>query len=168
MRGRPKKQITRDIVYKVRLNNEENQMLTRASVWNGQAKSEVFRKALIDYYKKLEVEKHIMDKLKDKNMEVVGWPIDCINQKRLLKCPYSDCGEEFTVDFADYSEEQKSEGSMGERCEHIFDTLDIECSECHRRLHVVGIISEYPIGVYEYERITIEEDKDEKQNYVRK
>ena len=31
MRGRPKKEITRDIVYKVRLNAEEDQMLTQAS-----------------------------------------------------------------------------------------------------------------------------------------
>lgn len=38
MRGRPKKEITRDIVYKVRLNAEEDQMLTQASEWTGQAK----------------------------------------------------------------------------------------------------------------------------------
>ena len=49
MRGRPKKEVTRDIVYKVRLNAEEDQMLTQASEWTGQAKSEVFRKALLGY-----------------------------------------------------------------------------------------------------------------------
>ena len=154
MRGRPKKEITRDIVYKVRLNIEEDQMLTKASEWTRQAKSEVFRKALFNYYKAVEVEEY----LKNRTMEEAGWSQDNINQQRLIKCPYHDCGEEFVVDFADYSEEQESEGSMGTRCEHIFNTSDIECPECHRCLHVVGFISEYPIGAYEYERITIEEN----------
>lgn len=154
MRGRPKKEVTRDIVYKVRLNDEENQMLTLASVWTGQAKSEVFRKALLGYYKAVEVKEHIANI----QLEEAGWPVDHISQQRLIKCPYSDCGEEFVVDFSDYSEEQNSEGDMGYRCEHIFDTIDIECPECRRRLHAVGVISEYPVGAYEYEKITIEED----------
>ena len=62
MRGRPKKEVTRDIVYKVRLNAEEDQMLTRASEWTGQAKSEVFRKALQGYYRAVEIKKHMADK----------------------------------------------------------------------------------------------------------
>ena len=155
MRGRPKKEITRDIMYKVRLNTEEDQMLTRVSEWTQQAKSEVFRKALLGYYKAVEVKEHMMNK----NIEDASWTTDHISQQRLIKCPYPDCCEEFVVDFADYSEEQASEGSMGERCEHVFDTLDIECPECRRHLHAVGIISEYPIGAYEYERITIEEEE---------
>lgn len=156
MRGRPKKEITRDIVYKVRLNAEEDQMLTQASEWTGQAKSEVFRKALLGYYRAVEVKEH----MKNRALAEAGWPTDHISQQRLIKCPYPDCGEEFIVDFADYSDEQESEGSMGGRCEHIFDTSDIECPECRRRLHAVGTISEYPIGAYEYEKITIEEDEE--------
>ena len=156
MRGRPKKEITRDIVYKVRLNAEEDQMLTQASEWTGQAKSEVFREALFGYYRAVEVKEH----MKNRALEEAGWPIDHIGQQRLIKCPYTDCGEEFVVDFADYSDEQEFEGSMGYRCEHVFDTSDIECPECRRRLHAAGIISEYPIGAYEYEKITIEEDKE--------
>ena len=46
---------------------------------------------------------------------------------------------------------------MGCRCEHTFDTDEIECPECHRRIRVRGTISEYPIGAYEYEDITISE-----------
>lgn len=156
MRGRPKKEITRDIVYKVRLNTEENQMLTRASEWTGQAKSEVFRKALLGYYKAVEVKEHMINK----DTEDAGWPTDHIPQQRLVKCPYPDCSEEFVVNFADYSDEQESEGPMGYRCEHVFDSHNIECPECHRRLHAAGIISEYPIGAYEYEKITIEEDEE--------
>lgn len=62
------------------------------------------------------------------------------------------------MDFANYSTQQNSAGPMGERCEHIFNTSDIECPECHRHVHTIGVISEYPIGTYEYEKITIQED----------
>lgn len=159
MRGRPKKENTRDIVYKVRLNAEEDQMLTHASEWTGQAKSEVFRKALRDYYRSVEINEHIANK----EMETAGWPIDHISQQRLVKCPYADCGEEFVIDFSEYSEEQESDGPMGSRYEHIFNISGLECPECHRRLHITGIISEYPVGAFEYERINIEEgaNKDE-------
>ncbi len=157
MRGRPKKEATRDIVYKIRLNEEEDKMLSHAGEWTRQAKSEVLRKALRDYYKSIEISEHMANKA----FSAAGWPIDHISQQRLIKCPYADCGEEFVVDFAEYSDEQDSEGTMGSRCEHIFDTDDITCPECHRRLHVTGIISEYPVGAYEYERITIEEGETE-------
>lgn len=62
MRGRPKKEVTRDIVYKVRLNAEEDQMLTQASEWTGQAKSEVFRKALLGYFRAVEVKEHMKNR----------------------------------------------------------------------------------------------------------
>lgn len=155
MRGRPKKEITRDIVYKVRLNAEEDQMLTQASKWTNQAKSEVFRKALFGYYRAVEASEH----KKNLAWSAAGWPIDHISQQRLIECPYPDCGEGFVVDFSNYSEEQESEGPMGFRCEHVFATSDIECPECHRHLHAAGVISEYPIGAFEYENITIEEDQ---------
>lgn len=156
MKGRPKKEVTRDIVYKVRLSEEEDQILKRASEWTRQAKSEVFRKALLGYYKAVEVKEHMANR----NMYKADWPTDHISQQRLIKCPYSDCGEDFIVNFADYSDEQESEGSMGYRCEHLFNTSDIECPECHRRIHADGVISEYPIGAYEYEKINIEEGKE--------
>ena len=155
MRGRPKKETTRDLVYKVRLNAEEDRMLTCASKWTGQAKSEVFRKALLSYYKAVEVKEHIINT----NAAASGWSVDHISQQRLIKCPYADCGEEFVVDFSDCSDEQDSEEPMGYRCEHIFDTTDIECPECHRHLRVNGVISEYPIGAYEFEQINVEEEK---------
>ena len=63
MRGRPKKENARDIVYKVRLNDEEDRMLTRASEWTSQAKSEVFRKALQVYYKSVELNEHLAIKI---------------------------------------------------------------------------------------------------------
>lgn len=54
--GRPKKEVTRDIMFKVRLNEEENQMLTKVSKWTGQSRSEVFRKALLGYYRNVDNE----------------------------------------------------------------------------------------------------------------
>ena len=93
----------------------------------------------------------------NKEYEESGWELDHISQQRIIRCPYCDCGEEFAVDFADYSDEQESEGSMGQRCEHVFDIDDLECPTCGRLIHVKGVISEYPVGAYEYERINIEE-----------
>ena len=153
MRGRPKKKNVRDIVYKVRLNEEEDRMLSQASEWTSQAKSEVFRKALLDYYKSVQLNEH----LASKEFEESGWVLDHISQQRIIRCPYIDCGEEFAVDFANYSDEQESEGSMGQRCEHVFDIDDLECPACRRLIHAEGVISEYPVGAYEYERIKVEE-----------
>ena len=153
MRGRPKKENARDIVYKVRLNEEEDRMLTQASAWTSQAKSEVFRKALQVYFKSVELN----EQLAKKEFEESGWALDHISQQRIIKCPYSDCEEEFAVDFAEYSEDQESEGSMGQRCEHVFDIADLKCPACCRLIHVKGIISEYPVGAYEYESIEIDE-----------
>ena len=156
MRGRPKKDVTRDIVYKVRLNAEESQMLSQASEWTGQAKSVVFRKALFGYYKAIEVKEY----MENRALEKAGWPTDRISIQRLIKCPYPDCNEEFVVDFANFSTEQESEGPMGTRYEYMFDTSDIKCPECGRHLHTKGVISEYPIGTNEYEKITIEKDEE--------
>ncbi len=49
MRGRPPKEVTRDVTFKIRLTAEENQMLTNLSERTGQTKSEVFRKAMEVY-----------------------------------------------------------------------------------------------------------------------
>ena len=48
--ARPKKDDARTITYKVRLNEEENRMLTEASAYASSPKSEVFRTALYDYH----------------------------------------------------------------------------------------------------------------------
>ena len=79
--ARPKKDDARDIVYKVRLNVEEDRMLTDASEWTSQAKSEVFRKALLDYYKAVKVSKYISDTA----MEESGWAFDHISQQRVIQ-----------------------------------------------------------------------------------
>ena len=55
--ARPKKPDARNYVYRVRLNEGENQQLTEASEWLDQSKSEVFRKALFDYHAKVKENK---------------------------------------------------------------------------------------------------------------
>ena len=50
---------------------------------------------------------------------------------------------------------------MGYRCEHVFDTHEIECPSCGRPIHASGVISEYPLGAYEYERISVEKEEEE-------
>lgn len=50
MRGRPPKEVTRDITFKIRLTAEEVEMLTNLSERTGQTKSEVFRKAIEVYF----------------------------------------------------------------------------------------------------------------------
>ena len=111
---------------------------------------------MLDYYKAVKVSKYISDS----EMEASGWNFDHISQQRVITCPYEDCADDFAVDFSDYSTEQDSEGPMGFRCEHIFDTDEIECPSCGRLIHVSGVISEYPLGAYEYEQIDVEENED--------
>ena len=75
-----------------------------------------------------------------------------------MTCPYENCGDDFAKDLSPYCEEQSSEEQMGYRCEHFFDTNEIECPSCGRLIHVSGVISEYPLGAYEYEQISVEKE----------
>ena len=50
MAGRPPKEDSRDKQYRVRLNDVEDEMLSFCSEETGEAKSEIFRKALKAYY----------------------------------------------------------------------------------------------------------------------
>lgn len=50
MRGRPPKEVTRDVIFKIRLTAEEAEMLTNLSERTSQTKSEVFRKAIEVYF----------------------------------------------------------------------------------------------------------------------
>ena len=53
MAGRPPKDNSRDKQYRVRLNDEEDSMLSYVSSLTGKQKSEIFRNALEDYYHKI-------------------------------------------------------------------------------------------------------------------
>lgn len=51
-RGRPPKEDKRSIVFRIRLNTEEDQMLTEISKQMGLTKCAVIRKGILAYYKK--------------------------------------------------------------------------------------------------------------------
>jgi predicted DNA-binding protein len=50
MRGRPPKEVIRDVTFKIRLTAEEAEILTNLSERTGRTKSEVFRKAIEVYF----------------------------------------------------------------------------------------------------------------------
>lgn len=125
-----------------------------ASEWLNQSKSEVFRKALFDYHAKVKENKC----LPESGTDLSEWVFDHISLHRVLTCPYENCGDDFAKDLSPYCEEQSSEAQMGYRCEHFFDTNEIECPSCGRLIHISGVISEYPLGAYEYEQISVEKE----------
>lgn len=56
MRGRPPKEVTRDVTFKIRLTAKDAEMLTNLSERIGQTKSEVIRKAMEVYFNALKGE----------------------------------------------------------------------------------------------------------------
>ena len=112
MAGRPPKENSRDKQYRVRLNDEEDEMLSFCSEETGEAKSDIFRKALKAYYENAKYVKNALDSktessdLADEDMEFEEYEEydeydeyeDCdmggISLKRAIECPY--CGQRIT------------------------------------------------------------------------
>lgn len=156
MRGRPKKEDSRDKQYRVRLNDDEDEMLNYASGITGKQKSEIFRQALVDYYNKVRVNEYAPE-----NDEYDDWEMDHISLKRVIDCPY--CGAANRIDFEDECESWSEERQMGAEITYSFDIEDCECKSCSRAFHVSGYICEYPVGAYNYEDIKVE-GYDEEEN----
>lgn len=145
MRGRPKKEDTREKQYRIRLNDEEKSMLNYASNVTGKQKSEIFRQALIDYFNKVRVNEYTS------SVEDDSWEIDHISLQRIIECPY--CGNENIIDFSDDCECYSEERQMGEEITYSFNIEQYSCSSCGKYFHISGYICEYPIGAYNYEDI---------------
>ena len=142
-KGRPTVDDKRDNQYRVRLNDEENQMLTYCSQMTGQPKSQIFRKALEEYYQTVQLNEMEMG-------------MDGISMRRVIKCPH--CGSANAIDLSDYSTgDYESERQMGPETQHWFDCDDAECVTCGRAFRVTGCITEYPLGAYDSEHIEIKE-----------
>ena len=77
-KGRPTVDDKRDNQYRVRLNDEENQMLVYCSKATGKPKSQIFRKALEEYYQTVQ--------LNEMEMGMNG-----ISMRRVIKCPHCGC-----------------------------------------------------------------------------
>lgn len=144
-KGRPTVDDKRDNQYRVRLNDEENLMLSYCSERTGQPKSQIFRRALESYFQTVQ--------LNEMEMETEG-----ISMKRVIKCPH--CGTNNAIDLADYSTgEYTSERQMGPEIQHCFDCEDYECIECGQTFRIEGYINEYPVGAYDFEEINVTEGK---------
>ena len=155
MAGRPKKEDSRDNQYRVRLNDDENEMLEYASKMTDKAKSEVFRQALRDYYNKVKLQEAISD-----FEDYEDYEMDGISLKRVVTCPY--CKHDNIIDLTDESDISSSERGMGPETLYEFD-FEYCCDSCLKSFGVKGYISEYPVGALNYEEIdTVEyENEDE-------
>lgn len=145
-KGRPTVDDKRDNQYRVRLNDEEDQMLAYCSKATGKPKSQIFRNALSEYY--------INVRLNELNSqsEFDAMELDGVSMKRVIECPY--CGAPNAIDLADYSTDDcTTERQMGPETQHWFDCDDAKCVTCGRAFRVTGCITEYPLGVYDSERI---------------
>lgn len=174
MAGRPQKEDSRDKQYRVRLNDVEDDMLSFCSQETGEAKSEIFRKALKAYYENTKYFKNVLkeqaegydaDELDFENYEgYENYGIDHISLKRSISCPY--CGSENNMDFEDECTTTSEERQMGPQITYSFDLKRYTCEECNKDFRVYGSIWEYPMGAYNYEEINVdtyddEEDEDE-------
>lgn len=148
MRGRPKIDDVRDKLYRVRVNDEEEQMLEYICSTIGIKKSDVFRKALILYYQNVRLNEYTPNEYEEE-----GWTTDHISLKRIVDCPY--CGSSNRIDLTDMCSESSSERPMGLDILYEFDVDDIECSSCGKLFRVSGFISEYPAGAFDSEQIDV-------------
>lgn len=147
-RGRPSVEDKRDNQYRVRLNDEEEQMLTYCSQTTGKPKSQIFREALVSYFHTVALNE-LSAQPDYGEMELSG-----ISMKRVIECPY--CGCKNMIDLSDFETSQtSSERPMGSDILHEFWCEEYECSGCNRAFEVKGYISEYPLGAYEHEEINI-------------
>ncbi len=147
-KGRPTVDDKRDNQYRVRLNDEEDQMLAYCSKATGKPKSKIFRKALSEYYASVRLNEIISQNEYD-IMELDG-----ISMKRVIECPY--CGAANAIDLADYSTNECTvERQMGPETQHWFDCDNAECVVCGHTFRVNGCITEYPIGAYDSEMIKV-------------
>ena len=145
-KGRPTVDDKRDNQYRVRLNDEEDQMLEYCSKATGKPKSQIFRNDLSEYF--------INVRLNELNSqgEYDAMEIDGVSMKRVIECPY--CGAPNAIDFADYSTDDcTTERQMGPETQHWFDCDNYVCVSCGRGFGIKGCITEYPLGAYDSETI---------------
>lgn len=155
MRGRPKKEDSRDKQYRVRLNNEEEEMLSYTSGLTGKQKSEIFRQALKDYYNKVRVNELLPEE------EPGEWEMDHISLKRAINCPY--CGIANGLDFSDECEILTEERQMGVEITYSINSVECECQSCSKIFEISGYICEYPLGAYNNEDIKVKRYEAEKE-----
>lgn len=150
--GRPKIDDVRDKLYRVRVNDEEEQMLNYICNRTGQRKADIFRTAVREYY----------NRERDREYNDYYEP-DGISLKRIVDCPY--CGAANRIDLEDECDVSTDERSMGTEAVYEFDTTAFDCEKCGETFRVRGYINEYPMGAFNFEEINVEkydEDNDDR------
>ena len=147
MRGRPKLTDSRDNQYRVRLNDEENKMLSYASEKVDKPKSEIFRIALLEYYNNV-----LLNELYQSSEDEAEWEVDNISLKRVVKCPH--CGTMNRIDLNDENSASTEDRPMGIGTLYEFSCEEC-CNICGKCFIVSGYISEYPAGALEHEKIDV-------------
>lgn len=148
MAGRPKKDNSRDSQYRVRLNDDEEAMLNYASRVTGIRKSEIFRKALQEYYQNVKIQEY-----SPLTNDCEEWEDDRISLKRIVECPY--CNMSTMIDLEDEADITSSERQMGPEILYEFNNIEFNCDNCHKNFIVKGYISEYPAGAFNSEEINV-------------
>lgn len=150
--ARPKIDDARDKMYRVRVNDEEEQMLQyvcdRKELKN---KSDVFRAALKEAYGMLRMREFDMNENQDSYYEEYA---EGISLERIVDCPY--CSSKNKIDLVDECDESSYERQMGPETIYKFDTEDNYCKNCGRQFRVSGYISEYPMGAFNFEEINVD------------
>lgn len=84
---------------------------------------------------------------------------------RVIECPYCQAKQE--VDLEDYVYDESSsekENGMGPDILYSFDSEDNhECQSCHAKFRISGWVREYPVGVYDSDRIDADPLDDEEE-----
>ena len=147
---RPKIENTRNNTYRVRVNKQEEEMLQyvceKKELKN---KSEVFRSALKETYEILRLRE--FDIIENQNYyfeENEG-----ISLERIINCPY--CLGRNKIDLVDEADSNTSDRQMGPETIYNFNTENNYCNICNNQFRISGYISEYPIGVFNYEEINV-------------
>lgn len=159
MVGRPPKDDSRDKQYRIRLNDVEDDMLDFCSTETGEAKSEIFRKALKSYYENAKLIKNVLKDNKSQSemqyaSEIINgqniesdyydsygedeFEMDNISLRRAIKCPY--CGTENNMNFAEDCNSSYEERQMGPEKEYSFDWQECKCQNCGKDFRVFGSI----------------------------
>lgn len=149
MLGRPKKEDSREMQYRIRLNNKEGKMLAFASSTTGVPKSEIFRKALQEYCEKIKLQQAA-----EEIGDGISWKDNRISLQRAIECPY--CKAKNRVDLEDEGIVSTSERQMGNEALYEFKNVEYQCHNCGQPFAISGYISEYPIGAFNSESLKVE------------
>ena len=84
--------------------------------------------------------------------DISDWAEIQVNMERVVTCPY--CGKKNSINVEEYIyDEDTTEKSCGTEKYSYFEIDDCECHACKKEFKVKGYICEYPVGVYDSQKI---------------